>query len=240
MGHLFTQGGKIIEGDGVRHLYIGSLGHVPSDIFATTFDYVALGHLHIPQQVGPSRRIFYSGSPIPMGFGEAGQTKSVCLIETSTPDPPRAQSSPHSLTSCAPDLTVRQLPIPVFQTLQRIFGDLSAIATQIHTLRQEHAQAWLEVTYTGKEVVGDLRERLTQMIAGSQMEVLIIRNQAVRTSVAAVSDPQETLDDLDHMQVFEKKLLTLTDHTHVQKAALRQTYKELQALMLMAEGSESA
>jgi len=28
MGHLFTAGGKTVDGDGVRELYVGSLAHV--------------------------------------------------------------------------------------------------------------------------------------------------------------------------------------------------------------------
>jgi len=42
--------------------------------------YVALGHLHRPQQVGrPFVR--YSGSPLAFGFDEAGAQKSMCLVE---------------------------------------------------------------------------------------------------------------------------------------------------------------
>jgi len=69
MGHLFTAGGQTIDSDGVRDLYVGSLAHVNKDIFPACIDYLALGHLHIPQKVGGSEFMRYSGSPIPMGFG---------------------------------------------------------------------------------------------------------------------------------------------------------------------------
>ena len=32
MGHLFTAGGKTLDGDGVRELYVGSLAHVGKDV----------------------------------------------------------------------------------------------------------------------------------------------------------------------------------------------------------------
>ncbi|MFO7704906.1 MAG: exonuclease subunit SbcD, partial [Halopseudomonas sp.] len=80
MGHLFTAGGQTIDGDGVRELYVGSLAHVTAGIFPSSLDYVALGHLHVPQKVGGLEIIRYSGSPLPMGFGEAKQQKSVCLV----------------------------------------------------------------------------------------------------------------------------------------------------------------
>ena len=79
-GHLFAAGGQTVEGDGVRELYVGSLAQVRGQMFDTGFDYVALGHLHVPQAVGGYAHIRYSGSPIAMGFGEATQQKQVHLV----------------------------------------------------------------------------------------------------------------------------------------------------------------
>lgn len=80
-GHLFAAGSKTTEDDGVRDLYVGSLGQISADMFDDGFDYVALGHLHVPQRVGGCEHIRYSGSPIAMGFGEAKQQKQVLLVE---------------------------------------------------------------------------------------------------------------------------------------------------------------
>ncbi len=87
MGHLYTAGGQTVDGDGVRELYIGSLLQVGTDVFPECIDYLALGHLHIPQTVGGSDFIRYSGSPLPIGFGEAAQEKSVVLVEFSDEAP---------------------------------------------------------------------------------------------------------------------------------------------------------
>ena len=78
-GHLFAAGGKTTDDDGVRDLYVGLLGKISADMFDEGFDYVALGHLHVPQRVGGRESIRYSGSPIAMGFGEAKQQKQVLL-----------------------------------------------------------------------------------------------------------------------------------------------------------------
>lgn len=61
MGHLFTAGGKTLDGDGVRELYVGNLAHVGGDVFPGCIDYLALGHLHVPQRVGNDERMRYSG-----------------------------------------------------------------------------------------------------------------------------------------------------------------------------------
>ena len=62
MGHLFTEGGQTTDDDGVRELYVGSLVHVPIDIFPSTIDYLALGHLHRSQKVKGRENIRYCGS----------------------------------------------------------------------------------------------------------------------------------------------------------------------------------
>lgn len=80
-GHLFATGSKTTDDDGVRDLYVGSLGQVSAELFDDCFDYVALGHLHVPQKVGGREHIRYCGSPIAMGFGEAHQQKQVLLLK---------------------------------------------------------------------------------------------------------------------------------------------------------------
>ncbi|MBK8293896.1 MAG: hypothetical protein IPK93_03640 [Solirubrobacterales bacterium] len=45
-------------------------------------DYVALGHLHRPQQIDGDR-IRYSGSPIHLSYSEVGPEKSVTIVDLS-------------------------------------------------------------------------------------------------------------------------------------------------------------
>ncbi|PTA67886.1 metallophosphoesterase family protein [Deinococcus arcticus] len=51
--------------------------------------YVALGHVHKPQQVGESPVAAYSGSVIQLDFGESGEKKSVNLVEVEPGRPAR-------------------------------------------------------------------------------------------------------------------------------------------------------
>src|SRR5690606_40410706 len=118
MGHLFTAGAQTVDGDGVRDLYVGSLAHVTAGIFPACFDYVALGHLHVPQTVAGRETIRYSGSPVAMGFGEARQRKSVCCVSFAGTTP-----------------TIECLPIPVFQRLERIRGDWPTLESRLLALR---------------------------------------------------------------------------------------------------------
>jgi exonuclease SbcD len=80
LAHAWVAGGG--GSDSERDISIGGLGTVPCQVFAGV-DYVALGHLHGPQEpqsVG-STRLRYSGSPLRYSFSEAGQTKSVSIVE---------------------------------------------------------------------------------------------------------------------------------------------------------------
>lgn len=213
MGHLFTAGGQTIDGDGVRELYVGSLAHVTAGIFPASFDYLALGHLHVPQKVNGSETIRYSGSPLPMGFGEAKQQKSVCQVVFD-------QDVGHSTAA-----SVQLIDVPVFQRLERVKGDWDDISSRILELSATDSQGWLEVIYDGIEIIGDLRERLEAAISGTQMEILRIKNNRIIDRVLGQIHEEETLDDLNVNDVFER---CLADHDvpEDQRPELLRAYQE--------------
>jgi len=292
-GHLFAAGSKTTEDDGVRDLYVGSLGQISADMFDDGFDYVALGHLHVPQRVGGCEHIRYSGSPIAMGFGEAKQQKQVLLVEfgevekslsdestilqpanttskvekvakkaaIQTPEfmddlfgfveqeesaainvneEPFTQSEAVQLDSTftTSDLTsqrlhhdesrqmqVISLPIPCFQKLAQITGDLTAIAATIKSL-QPSESIWLEVIYDGDEIVNELREAVNAMIEGLTCEVLKIKNTRTYNKVLNQQQSSETLQDLNELDVFDK-CLEINGIADTQKASLRSAYQQI-------------
>ncbi|MFK7969748.1 MAG: exonuclease SbcCD subunit D [Bacteroidia bacterium] len=57
----------------------GGLEALMTDTVPSTIDYVALGHLHRPQRM--REHIVYSGSPLAYSMSEAGQQKSVVIID---------------------------------------------------------------------------------------------------------------------------------------------------------------
>ena len=207
-GHLFTAGGQTVDGDGVRELYVGSLAHVTAGIFPACFNYLALGHLHVPQKVNGSETIRYSGSPLPMGFGEAKQQKSVCQVEF------------HSTAA-----SVQLIDVPIFQKLERVKGDWEGISNRIIELSATDSQGWLEVIYDGTEVIGDLRERLEAAISGTQMEILLIKNNRIIDRVLGQIHEEETLDDLNVDDVFER-CLAVHDVPEEQRPELLRAYQE--------------
>ena len=113
-GHLTALG--VSQSESVRDIYIGTLEGFDAKGFPPA-DYIALGHIHRPQKVAKTEHIRYSGSPIPLGFDELNTQKQVVLvtfeIESTTP-------------------TISTLPVPRFQAMEVIKGDLKAIEAAIN------------------------------------------------------------------------------------------------------------
>lgn len=189
MGHLFTSGGRTVEGDGVRELYVGTLGQVRAEIFPACFDYLALGHLHVAQRVGSSDVRRYSGAPLPMSFGEAGQEKIVLLLNL-----------------VRNGVSVQEIAVPCFQPLATVRGDWTRISGRLAELKRDSASAWLEVIYDGEGLIADLQERLRELIEGTSLEILRSKNLRLAERVLSGMTAEETLDDLSVEDVFTRCL----------------------------------
>ena len=209
MGHLFAAGGKTEVDDGVRELYVGSLAHVDASIFPDYLDYVALGHLHVPQMVAKKEHIRYSGSPIAMGFGEAKQQKQVLMINF---------EDDNSI--------ITPITVPCFQPLVSIKGDLEGILASLSQLITDKSNSWLEIEYIGKEIISDLTEQINAHIQGSQLEIRRIKNKRIIDKAISQSQSSETLADLNEIEVFER-CLTAHDIPKNQQAVLMDCYQEI-------------
>ena len=214
-GHLFAAGGLTQEGDGVRQLYVGSLARVGADCFPDCIDYLALGHLHIPQKLGGSETRRYSGSPLPMNFGER-TGKSACLVDFT-----------------GRKAAVRCLPVPCFQALERVEGDWGRIESRLKALAGADAKPWLEIVYTGAEVMSDLRDRLEKLVDGTGMELIRVKNARL-IERALHREDADSLDALDVHEVFER-CLAAHEVPEEQRPELRRAYQETVASLLEAD-----
>jgi exonuclease SbcD len=249
-GHLFTSGGQTVEGDGVRELYVGSLAQAPASIFPAELDYVALGHLHVPQKVQGQEHIRYSGSPIAMGFGEAKQQKSVCLVrfqsEGNEPVTDQANDNKHGNTLdlfAAPPASNRHielLPVPRFQALRQLRGDWAQISKQLTQIANELTETspgnmpkddvYLEIIYDGHEHIANLKERIqatiSECIDPDRMPVLRIKNQQLLQQTLTRQHHDERLEQLNEQQVFER-CLAQYQMSPEESQSLRESYVEI-------------
>ncbi|MDR2556078.1 MAG: exonuclease SbcCD subunit D C-terminal domain-containing protein [Fibromonadaceae bacterium] len=203
-GHLSVAGGKTCADDGVRETYIGTIECIGSDIFSPIFDYVALGHFHIPSAINENIR--YSGSPIPMGFGEAGQQKNVVIIDLK-------------------NNTKNEMVIPVFQKMESIKGDKNFISKKLNELKKCGESIWVEIIYDGDELFADFQSWIDEQITGTKIEVLKIQDKRILDKVLT-QEHAASLDDLNEFDVFGK-LLEDRNLPDEQKAELKELYKEV-------------
>lgn len=211
-GHLFVAGSQISsKDDGMRELYVGTLGQISADIFDDSLDYVALGHIHAPQKVANQERIRYCGSPIALGFGEINKPKQVLLVDFDDSNQPNIQA----------------LPVPIFQKLARITGDWAEISEQIQQLIKQNQSIWLEVIYTGQELRPMLSQDVRELLDGTQVLALNIQNRTLyEQSLNAQQPPTMNLKQLSEMDIFER-LLDKKDITDDERHGLKQAYQTL-------------
>lgn len=212
-GHLFAAGGRRVEGDGVRDLYIGSLAHVHASIFPDNIDYLALGHLHTPQLVGDSATRRYSGSPLPMSFAEAGKEKCVLTVTF-------ADHSP----------TVKSLSVPCFQQMRNLRGTLPEILQALSDLKESNSSAWLEIIFDGDEIIADLQGELREAVIDSNLEILRIVNNRIVQLVLQQTETDRTLETMSEEQVFRRCLEVYETPTAQQPELLQLFRRTLQAV----------
>lgn len=205
-GHLSVMGGARNDDDGVRETYIGNIEAIGSDIFPPIFDYVALGHYHVPSAI--QEHIRYCGSPIPMGFGEATQNKCVYVI------------------SFDGQRKIETVPIPVFQKLASVVGDKDFIALRLNQLKESGDSVWVEISYKSDVLFPDLADWVAEQIADSQIEVLKLLNKRSIQEGLLADDSADSLDALNVFEVFNKLLLN-EEFSEEQVVALQEKYQEI-------------
>jgi len=91
LAHLFVYGAEASGTERPAHV---------AEAFAVRPDqlprahYIALGHLHKPQEVPASSRCVYAGSPLQLDFGERGQQKRVVIVDARVESPAGVESIP--------------------------------------------------------------------------------------------------------------------------------------------------
>lgn len=195
MGHLFAAELKDdAEGESERPLYVGSLGRVDVNALAPdAFAYFALGHIHRPMRVGGRENARYSGSPLAMDFGEAGQAKQIVVFHLG-------------------DHGIRAIPVPAWQRMEEFRGDWAALQRRLDELKAESAdlpdgqEIWTSLVCEGEGAPHDLAEQVAAAVAGSRVAVLRLRNLGDGRRLADARDAVEGLRGFSPREVFMRLL----------------------------------
>lgn len=204
-GHLTALG--VSQSESVRDIYIGTLEGFDARGFPPA-DYIALGHIHRPQKVAKTEHIRYSGSPIPLSFDELNTQKQVVLVE---------------FTSQSTSPCISTLPVPRFQPMEVIKGDLQAIekainaseaiaqASKIDSINgadtdSNKSTVWLCIEVETQDYLSDLQQRVQQFLEGKNAEILQLKRVRQRTAKSLSETQNVQLSELSVKDVFEARL----------------------------------
>lgn len=134
VAHQFITGASL---SGVEEGNVGTLDAVGADVFEK-FDYVALGHLHGPQDP-VSNKVRYCGSPLKYSFSEIDHHKSVTLIDMAEKDNTQITLIP------------LDQPLHEWYDIQSTFDELSS--QQYRDSHPQYVQAYLRVTLTDENFI---------------------------------------------------------------------------------------
>lgn len=148
MAHLFVANAKL--GGGEREVTCGPQYAVPASSLPAQAHYIALGHIHRPQNVpGSGAPARYSGSLLQLDFGEVDQDKSVTIVEA-TP------------TTTA---KVRQVGLTAGRRLLDVRGSLDELAAQAGALGDAHLRVSVRCDGPTPGIGDRVREILPNTVA---------------------------------------------------------------------------
>ena len=139
--HQFVTGSATCESE---ELSVGGSDQVDGAVFAD-FDYVALGHLHGPQNVH-SNRMRYCGTPLKYSFSEVHHHKSVTVVELAGDG----------------SITLRALPLTPLHDLSVLKGTFREL-TDKDFYDTAPVEDYLHITLTDEEDVPEAVGRLRQI-----------------------------------------------------------------------------
>ncbi|WP_456696366.1 exonuclease SbcCD subunit D [Aeromicrobium sp. P5_D10] len=206
MAHAFVVGG--MPSDSERDLSVGGVDSVPSGVFDGV-DYVALGHLHGPQQVPvPDSNTVarYSGSPLAYSFSEKNHRKSTVLVEIGADGPPTT--------------TLIEAPVP--RKLSEIRGELAHV---LSPATDAHADDWLKIVITDQTYPARMhalvRERFEHVLQLSH-EPLASERVGAAPIVTEAMAPAEVATEF-------VEFVTATAATEAERDVIQRAYDAVQA-----------
>jgi exonuclease SbcD len=149
--HLFTLGGKESESE---RIFLGTAEQIDAHLFST-FNYIALGHLHSCQKVLPN--MYYAGSPLAYSFDEADREK-VFL----------------SVTFAKDTVEVAKIPVKALLKVSRLKGKFNDFFASNISIPDEVRNGYIEIALEDINLVENplalLRSRFPHLLSIRQDE----------------------------------------------------------------------
>ena len=176
--HQFVTGSATCDSEEIS---VGGTDNVDAAVFED-FDYVALGHLHGPQNIG-SERIRYCGTPLKYSFSETDHKKSITVVELGEKG----------------TFLLETVPLVPKHDMRQIRGSYEEITAR--SFYQDTAvDDYLQITLTDEEDVPEAVSRL-RVIYPNLMK---LNYDNTRTRSAAVVDGALDVQKKSQLQLFNE------------------------------------
>ena len=179
MTHQFVTGALSCESE---EPVVGGIDHVELSAFED-FDYVALGHLHSPQQIG-KETVRYCGTPLKYSFSELRQEKSVTIVTMKEKG----------------NVSVATRPLHPRRDLKQIRGTYEELTQRSFYENTSYRENYMHITLTDEEDVPDAVSRL-QVIYPYIMK---LDYDNTRTKNRRRIDAAEEAENRSPMELFEE------------------------------------
>lgn len=178
VSHQFVTGASRCESE---EIFVGGLDQIDASIF-DDFDYVALGHIHSPQHVG-RETVRYCGTPLKYSFSEAGQEKSVTVVELKEKG----------------DVSISTIPLRPLRDLRKIKGTYLEVTSR-DFYAQTNTSDYLQITLTDEEDILDGLQKL-RIIYPNLMQ-LEYDNQRTRENQEILQ--VQAMEEKSELELFEE------------------------------------
>ena len=176
--HQFVTGASTCESE---ELSVGGSANVDASVF-DGFDYVALGHIHGPQNIGSSR-IRYCGTPLKYSFSEAAHHKSVTVVSLGEKG----------------DLSLQLCPLYPKHDLREIRGSFASV-TDREFYANTDTDDYLHIILTDEEDVPEAVGKLRRIYPN----LMKLSYDNTRTRADHVIDAAANVQQKTPLQLFEE------------------------------------
>jgi exonuclease SbcD len=170
LAHLYADGAETSLSE--REIHVAKPYAISPQRFPSTAHYVALGHLHRPQEIAAPSRTLYAGSILQLDFGEREQQKRVVIVDARPGRPAEIES----------------LPIQSGRRLKDVTGSLEELQQQATTLGDELLRVTIKLERPAPGVADIVREILPNAL---EVRLEYPRLESIPDRIFAGSDPYE-------------------------------------------------
>lgn len=196
LAHTHIEGA--VFGESERRVHIGEDWAAAPEALPSTASYIALGHIHRPQQIDAPVPAYYAGSLLQMDFGEAGEEKSFVVVTASPGKPATVEHVPY------------EGGLPLF--------DLRISLAELEEAADQHRKGWLRVTVPLTERDPDLNRKVRELLPNA----LVVRAELPDAEEQADIRLETGAPPVGHYAAYHLRV-----HQHPADLAVLDTFEDL-------------